>query len=63
MAIKCWEKAAEKGLYLPIAWLINNYIDKSNREKVEYWMKKYNNCVQKDPQITKMLMRKYGTMM
>jgi TPR repeat protein len=62
MAIKCWEKAAEKGLYLPIAWLINNYIDESNIVKVEYWMKKYNNCVQKEPQITKVLMRKYEIM-
>lgn len=63
MAIKCFEKAAEKDLYLPIAWLVNIYIDEFNIKEVEFWRKKYNGCVKTDPKLSLMLKTKYKKMM
>lgn len=63
MAIMCWEKAAEKGFHLSIAWLLIIYIDDYCIEKVEFWKEKYNNCIKKDPKMTKVLMERYKKMM
>jgi hypothetical protein len=60
MAIKCFEKAGEKGYCLSIAWLILIFIDEDNEEKVEYWRKKYEACAVKDPYVTQLFMPKYN---
>ncbi len=60
MAIKCFEKAGEKGYCLSIAWLMSIFIEEDKEEKVEYWRNRYRACVVKDPRVTKLIKPKYN---